>query len=56
MKSDFFKLFIFKECVMIKKIMIMGLGIFAMSLSLAGLQVEATRIDEGRFYYDLPNM
>lgn len=31
---------------MIKKIMIMGLGIFAVSLSLAGLQVEATRIDE----------
>jgi len=31
---------------MIKKIMIMGLGIFAVSLSLGGLQVEATRIDE----------
>mgnify|MGYP000962367436 CR=1 FL=1 len=46
MKSDFFKLFISKECVMIKKIMIMGLGIFAVSLSLAGLQAEASRIDE----------
>ena len=41
---------------MIKKIMIMGLGIFAVSLSLGGLQVEASRIDEWKFYYDLPNM
>ena len=31
---------------MIKKIMIMGLGIFAVSLSLVGFQVEASRIDE----------
>ena len=31
---------------MIKKIMIMGLGIFVVSLSLGGLQVEASRIDE----------
>lgn len=31
---------------MIKKIIIMGLGIFAVSLSLAGIQVEASRIDE----------
>lgn len=31
---------------MIKKIMIMGLGIFAVSLSFGGFQVEASRIDE----------
>ncbi len=31
---------------MIKKIMIMGLGIFAVSLNLGGFQVEASRIDE----------
>jgi len=31
---------------MIKKIMIMGLGIFVVSLSLGGFQVEASRIDE----------
>ena len=41
---------------MIKKIMIMMLGVFAIGMSLSGQQAEASRIDEGKFYYNLPNM
>lgn len=41
---------------MIKKIVIMILGVFAVGMSLSGQQAEASRIDEGKFYYNLPNM
>lgn len=34
----------------------MGLGMLALGLGWSGMQVEASQIDQGKFYYDLPNM